>query len=214
MTLPEGKNLQKGEVIVYNPKVHWIVLIRPIVYLIVSTALLIIIKLLVPSYISIGIIGEIVNNFFKKILLINAIVSILCLIRQIIKYYVVEYYITNKRLILKKGLFNSRLVDIPIEKVESLICTKGLFGYIFNYGAVFVSGIGGMLYKYSNIKKPYKVRRVIYDVMDKNKNITIIREDLPKPSFVKEVHRERQPEIQYGTFVTSYPAGKRAVPVK
>jgi hypothetical protein len=155
-----------------------------------------------------------VNTIFKIIVTINVIVSILCLIHQIVEYFVVEYYITNKRLIFKKGLFYTSLIDIPIEKVESLICIKGLLGHIFNYGTVFVSGIGGMLLRYSNIKKPYKARRVIYDVMDNSKNITIIREDLPKPVFVKEVQKERQPEIQYGTFVTSYPAGKREIPVK
>jgi hypothetical protein len=215
MTLLEEKNLQKGEVVIYKPRLHWIVLVRPIVYLFISVILLIIIKLMAPSSLS-GIYGflGVVNNYFKIIMTINVILALLYLGRRIIEYCVAEYYVTNKRLILKKGLFASRLIDIPIEKVESLICVKGLFGYLFNYGTVFVSGLGGTLSRYSNVKKPYKVRRVIYDVMDKSKSITIIREDLPKPVIVKEVRKERRPEIQYGVFVTSYPAGKREVLTK
>ncbi|MDR2102968.1 MAG: PH domain-containing protein [Treponema sp.] len=212
MTLLKAKNLQKGEVVIYNPKLHWIILARPILYLIISSILLVIIKSTIPSYIRI--LNAVVDNVFRGIMVINVILSIVCLIRRIVEYCVVEYYITNKRLILKKGLLNFSLIDMPIEKVESLICVKGLLGHIFNYGTIFVSGIGGMLPRYSNIKKPYRARRVIYDIMDKSKNITITREDLPKPVFVKEIHKQRQPEIQYGAFVTSYPAGERDVPVK
>ncbi|MDR2176838.1 MAG: PH domain-containing protein [Treponema sp.] len=210
MTLLNEKNLQKGEVVIYSPKLHWIVLIRPILYLFISVALLIITKSIVLSYSSV--VNEVVNSIFGKVLIIDIMLLMLYLIWRIVEYCIVEYYITNKRLILKKGLFNSRLIDMPIEKVESLICSKGLLGYLLNYGTIFVSGIGGMLPRYSDIRKPYKVRRVIYDVMDKGKSITVTRENLPKPAFVKKAHEER--EIQYGTFITSYPAGERDTLVK
>jgi hypothetical protein len=217
MTLLEEKNLQKGEAVIYNPKLHWIILVRPVIYVFVSVILLMILKSFVFSYTS-GIkwipgiwISGIVNNHFKAIMMVNVLLAAICLIRCIVEYCVVEYYITNKRLILKKGVFTSKLIDIPIEKVEGLICVRGLFGYFFNYGTVFVSGIGRMLSRYGSIRKPYKVRRIIYDVIDRSKNLTIIREELPKPVFVKT---ERQPEIHYGSFVTSYPAGKREVLVK
>jgi uncharacterized membrane protein YdbT with pleckstrin-like domain len=128
----------------------------------------------------------------------------------------VSYYITNKRLILKKGLFTTSLIDMPIEKVESIIVVQSLFGHIFNYGNVFVSGIGGMLPRYRSVRKPYKVRRILYKMIDKNRKITIIREDQPKPVYVREVVKEvqKEDEIQYGIFVTSYPAGERQVPLK
>jgi hypothetical protein len=71
--------------------------------------------------------------------------------------------------------------------------------------------VGGGRPRYSAIRKPLKVRRIIYDIMEKNKKITITREDLPKPVFIKEVKPTREPEIQYGTFVTSYPAGERQI---
>jgi hypothetical protein len=99
-------------------------------------------------------------------------------------------------------------VDLPIDKIESVVCVQSLLGSLFSYGTVRVSGIGGMKPRYSTIRKPHKVRRIIYDIIEKNKKITIVREDLPKPVLVKE-GQKRKPEIQYGLFVTSYPAGEQ-----
>jgi uncharacterized membrane protein YdbT with pleckstrin-like domain len=152
------------------------------------------------------------SGIYVPVLLTIFFIAALYLLWQIIEYYMVAYYITNKRLILKKGLFTSSLIDMPIEKVESIIVIQSLLGRIFNYGNVFVSGIGGMLPRYRCVKKPYKVRRVLNTVIDKNRKITITREEQPRPVYVRDIKQVlTEHEIQYGTFVTSYPAGERKI---
>jgi membrane protein YdbS with pleckstrin-like domain len=216
MTIIKEKNLQKGEGVIYSPELHWIFLFKPMLVLLISI-ILFIIKPIITNYIfdvvQSSVHTTLFDDVYNVITIILFVFSILYLIWQIIKYYMVKYYITNKRLILKKGCFNSTLVDMPIEKIESIICHQSLLGRLLNYGTIYVSGIGGMLPRYGTIKKPYKVRRILYNMIDKNRNITIIREALPKPVLVRTV-KERKAELEYGTFVTSYPAGEREVPIK
>ncbi|GHU94704.1 hypothetical protein FACS189479_07730 [Spirochaetia bacterium] len=202
------KNLQEGETVIYYPELHWIFLIKPIIFLAISIVLLIISKVITGYADSIGFIT--VNAIIYQIVLgVIFLLALLLLFRTVIEFFLVQYSITNKRLILKKGLFTSTLIDMPIEKVESIICVQSIFGRLLNYGTILVSGVGGMLPRYTTIQKPHKVRRILYTVIDKNKKITIIRKEAPKPVLVKQ--QVRQPEIQYGTFVTSYPSGDRMV---
>ncbi|GHU88766.1 hypothetical protein FACS189476_06470 [Spirochaetia bacterium] len=203
MNITGKKNLQNGETVIYYPDLHWMFLIKPILLVAVSIVLLIT-KELTAAYVLVW--ADTVDFAYRIAVVIIFIAALIYLLWTIIEFYLVEYSITNKRLILKKGFFTSTLVDMPIEKVESIICVQSLLGRIFNYGTILVSGVGGMTPRYSTIRKPHKIRRIIYTVIDKNKMITITREEAPKPVLVKQV---RRPEIQYGTFVTSYPAGKR-----
>jgi membrane protein YdbS with pleckstrin-like domain len=217
MNMTGVKGLQKGEVVLYYPQAHWFRLIKPVLFLAVFLVLFLIlflIKEIAAKYIieSVDFVST-VNRFYKIGALTIVIVAVIYSLREIIDYYLVRYSVTNKRLILKKGAFTSSLVDLPIEKVEGIICVQSLLGRVFDYGTIVVSGVGGMLPRFSVIRRPYKVRKILYDTIDKNKNITIIREDLPKPVFIKEVKpTQREPEeAQYGIFVTSYPAGEREV---
>jgi uncharacterized membrane protein YdbT with pleckstrin-like domain len=203
LKLTKKKNLQEGEVIIYAPQVHWIILIRPFMSLFFSLALLFI-KLIFGIYNVPPGFMKIFDVIIHYILLINIIFCGIYFLWQIMDYSNMEYYITNKRLLIKYGVFSTVIVDMPIEKIESLVYTQNFFGKLFNYGTVFVSGIGGMFPRYNTVKKPNVVRRIINEIIEKNKTITIIREKEPKPLLIKE----EVMDIEYGIFVKSYPAGK------
>jgi hypothetical protein len=204
MDISGKKNLQKGEVVIYYPELHWMFIIKPALLAVVAVVLLLT-KGIVTGYTdSVGIFTAI----YTIVLIVFLALSVLHLLWKIIEFFLVQYTITNKRLILRKGFFTSVLTDMPIDRVESVVCIQSLFGSIFSYGTILVSGIGGRAPRYSTIRKPHKVRRIINDIIEKNKKITITREDSPKPVLVQE-GQKKKPEIQYGTFITSYPADER-----
>jgi uncharacterized membrane protein YdbT with pleckstrin-like domain len=202
MDITGKKNLQKGEAVIYYPEIHGMYIIKPVLAAAVALALFLT-KGIAAGYIT-GLGGTVTVIYTVTVIVLLAL-SVLFLLWKVFAFFLVQYTITNKRLILKKGFLTTTLVDMPIDKVESVLCVQSLFGSLFGYGTIVVSGIGGMTPCYGTIRKPHKVRRIIYDVIDKNKNITIIREDSPKPVSVQV----RKPKIQYGTFVTSYPAAER-----
>jgi|TergutMp193P3_1026864.scaffolds.fasta_scaffold85571_2 membrane protein YdbS with pleckstrin-like domain len=143
---------------------------------------------------------KVIGNL-QFILLTLTALSILHAIMQIAEYANEEYCITNKRLIIKKGIFSDNITDIPIEKLEGLSIIRGFWGSLFNYGTIRILGLGGARPCIITVKKPYAVRRKIDMVIEKNRAITVINEDHPKP-VVKVKEEVIMPDIfSYGTLV-------------
>ena len=145
---------------------------------------------------------NIVKNL-KFVLVTLLALSVVHTIMQIAEYLSEEYYITNKRLLIKKGLFSDDITDIPIEKLEGLSVIRGFWGSLINYGTIRVLGLGGSRPCIITVRKPYAVRRKIDMVIEKNKAITVIHEGYPKPVKIpKEKEEVIPPDIfSYGTLV-------------
>jgi membrane protein YdbS with pleckstrin-like domain len=128
---------------------------------------------------------------------------------RIFLYLSAEYGVTNKRLIIKKGILRVVVAEIPTDRIESIYCVQGLFGRIFRYGTICVSGIGGKMPVFSMVCRPYALRRKIVDIIEKNKAITVVYGEMskvrpqarPKP----EPKVKPEPISRYGTFVRVLP---------
>lgn len=133
----------------------------------------------------------------------SIIVSLAWFIVEVIRFSLEEYYITNKRLIFKQILRDGSVTsikDIPIGKIESVHCDRGVFGSLLNYGTVSVAGIGGIIVKYYSIDKPNQIRRKICEIMEKNTAITVIKgKKNDKATLSDSLSGKR---IPYGTFVS------------
>ncbi|GHT91486.1 membrane protein [Spirochaetia bacterium] len=173
MNITREENLQKNEAVIYSPELHWIFLIRPILLLTLDVVLLLV-KETSAALIGSGAFWDTVCSIYKYLIITIFLLALFYLFWTIIEFFLVQYCFTNKRLIIKKGLFFSVLVDIPIDKVESIMCVQSLSGRIFDYGTIVVSGTGGRRPRCSTIQKPHKARRILYDIIDKNKEISIM----------------------------------------
>ncbi|MCL1836102.1 MAG: PH domain-containing protein [Treponema sp.] len=141
----------------------------------------------------------------KPILLTILILSAVHLVMQLAEYMSEGYYLTNKRLIIKKGFFFENITDIPIQKLESLAVFQGFWGSLFNYGTIRILGLGGSRPCMIKVRKPYVVRRKIDMVIEKNRRITVIQKDFPKPVVIEQPKKVIQPDIfDYGDVVTFF----------
>ena len=102
-------------------------------------------------------------------LLESTIAKVTCLIILIIIYlvvtfieiYVTEYAITNKRVISKKGLIVRDVAEMNLGSIEGVNLKQGIFGRIFNFGAINISGRGTSNVNFSEIDKPVEIRKKI-----------------------------------------------------
>lgn len=78
----------------------------------------------------------------------------------------VEMAITNKRIILKKGIIATSTEEIRMEKCEGIKLDKGLLGVFFNYGTLIFSGTGNSKIKWKGISNPKNIRKQIEDIFD------------------------------------------------
>jgi hypothetical protein len=149
-----------------------------------------------------GFVGRIGSNA-NYILLTLLILSAVHFFIQVFEYVNTEYYITNKRLLVRRGILSDSITDITIDKLEGMVLVQDFWGSIFNYGSIRLSGTGGRQSCLSAVWKPFAVRRMIDTVIEKNRGITIIHDGYsPPPPPPPEPAQPEVPEaFKYGTLV-------------
>ncbi len=87
-------------------------------------------------------------------------------------YWTAEYGITDKRVLGKTGLLIIHSLDILLLKVEAVRLRQGIFGRIFNYGDLIVSGTGGTQHVLHDLPNPRWVRNIIQEHANKAHSTT------------------------------------------
>ena len=197
------KNLQEGEELLYTPVLHWM---YPVKHLVLSLPFFLILLILWINYdVAAGFIqdklgaGIVVRNVFLAAL----VFVLLIFVWRIFKFLCCEYGVTNKRLIIKKGIIRLSIAEIAIDRIESMYFTQGLMGRLFRYGTIRLSGVGGTMPAFYMVNRPYALRRKIIHIIEKNKTISVFQGDIPRTEYAVMRSRaaEEEPVHRYGTFV-------------
>lgn len=80
-------------------------------------------------------------------------------IAPLIDRYTDEFTITNKRVVIKTGLFSRKTVELNLTKIESVNVDQTIMGRIFGFGSITIIGIGGTREVFVNIRKPLEFRK-------------------------------------------------------
>jgi len=210
MRFIKKKNLREGEEILCTPQLHWIYVVKPLLYSLPFFILLFVLWFQGDSLAAVS--DEMgydlwmpVQSLIRQVFLAGLLVFVVVFICRIIQYITTEYGVTSKRLLIKKGVLRLTTAEIPTDRIESIYCSQGVLGRIFHYGTMGIAGIGGTMPVFYMVARPYGLRRKIVDVIERNKTITVVHGDLPwtRPA-VKQVEEE-EPPYRYGTFVRVLP---------
>ncbi|MBQ8439574.1 MAG: PH domain-containing protein [Clostridia bacterium] len=68
-----------------------------------------------------------------------------------VKFLHIELAITNKRIVGKTGVFDTKSLDAPLNKIQNVSVSSGFFGKLFNYGDIQITTAAGS-YKFFGIK--------------------------------------------------------------
>lgn len=68
-----------------------------------------------------------------------------------IRFNKTELAVTNKRIVGKIGVFNTKSLDAPLNKIQNTSAESKFFGKIFNYGTVIINTAAGE-YKFFGVK--------------------------------------------------------------
>lgn len=218
MKFIKKKNLLEGEELLYVPQLHWFYTVKNLVQSLPFFLVLFILWLVVDSSkgLSSWLVGGIefslvIKLIIRYVFIIGVLADLIIFVHRILLYLSAEYGVTNKRLIFKKGVIRVVVAEIPTDRIESIYCVQGIFGRIFHYGRIYVSGVGGMMPVFNIVTRPFALRRKIVDIIEKNKAITIVYGDMsrikPKQEPISEPEPESEPEpiSRYGTFVRVLP---------
>lgn len=99
--------------------------------------------------------------FFVVILII-----ILYIIWQLIRWYSIEYILTNSRIIVKSGVLFNKKSYMPYAKIQDINTSQSILARLFNVGSVSLfSAYDNNQIKLENISDPSKVEDIIFENM-------------------------------------------------
>jgi uncharacterized membrane protein YdbT with pleckstrin-like domain len=94
------------------------------------------------------------------------VIGLAVILSAIIRRQTTELVLTDRRIIMKRGLVSRDTVEMNLNKVESLHVNQGLMGRILDYGDVTVVGTGASLEPLRGISKPLELRKMLGGVAE------------------------------------------------
>lgn len=150
-------NLISGENITYRGHLHWVVLLP-------QTLVACLLDACAIAIIVLGTYGSSTN--LSKFLIpasVLIIVSVIILLSAIMGRAAAEFVITDRRVIIKLGIFHKRTAEIFLHKIESVGVDQTITGRLLGYGTITVHGTGGTSEEFETIAQPFEFRRQIQE---------------------------------------------------
>jgi len=159
------KHLIEGEAVVYTTRLHWIVLVGPVllgaVFGLSGMALLL--------YSASG--GDTNSSSTPEMIggAILLFVAAILVIRGLLNRNATEMTVTNKRVVVKVGVAARRTVEMLLSRVESIGVEESVIGRMLGYGTVVVRGTGGTPEPFDKIAHPLEFRTQVQQQIEKAK---------------------------------------------
>jgi len=136
------QNLVGGETVVHRTRLHWTIFLAPVFWLVIA-----LFALAANAQVGAIILGG---------------VALLALWTYV-EFASSEFGLTNKRVLIKVGFIRRRTLEMQLSKVESIAVNQGIFGRIFGYGTIVVTGTGGTKEAFHRIAMPLEFRRRVQE---------------------------------------------------
>lgn len=92
-------------------------------------------------------------------------IGIFWLVPRLIAFLKTELSLSSKRLVGKTGLINTKSMDSPLNKINSISVESGLLGKIFGYGTIIVN-TASTTYSFKYMKDANSVKSQIFNEID------------------------------------------------
>jgi hypothetical protein len=158
-------NLVPGETVIYETRLHWIVMLG---HLIVGCLLLALpgAILLYYAHNQTGIDSKELH-FMEggaAVLLISGVIVILV---GMVRRNATEMAVTNRRVVIKTGLASRKTIEMLLNKVESIEVSETTAGRMLGYGTVVVIGTGGTSEPFHKVAHPLEFRNRVQHQIEK-----------------------------------------------
>jgi uncharacterized membrane protein YdbT with pleckstrin-like domain len=150
-------NLLEGEHVVFRTRLHWKLLIAPVLFLVATVLAIAWLR---------------AHGDWNSLILIAPGAALLALLGAIVKRQSSDFAVTNKRVMMKTGIFSTRSVELLLSKIEAIAVNQTLGGRMWGYGNIVVTGSGGTEETFSSIQAPLEFRRAVQSVTDAQMSAT------------------------------------------
>ena len=159
------KHLIEGETIIYETRLHWIVLIGPVLlgllFALTGVGMFVLSERAAANQ----------NVKHETMVGIGAaffLVALIFIARGILVRNATEMTVTNKRVFVKVGLAARRTIELLLSRVESIGVEESVLGRMLGYGTVIVHGTGGTPEVFNRIAHPLEFRTQVQQQIEKS----------------------------------------------
>jgi uncharacterized membrane protein YdbT with pleckstrin-like domain len=158
-------NLIPGETVIYETRLHWIVMLGHVVVgcllLALPGALLLIYALIETG----------MEPRDVQIMEGGGVVLIVCGVITVLvgmaRRSATEMAVTDRRLVIKTGLAGRKTIEMLLNKVESIEVRETTLGRMLGYGTIAVVGTGGTLEPFPQVAHPLEFRSQVQQQIEK-----------------------------------------------
>ena len=142
--------LEPGEQVRYHTTVSWTVY---------TPAILLAICALASAVAAAGYSHVTVAGWFIAALF--AVAAVVAFVPAWFRRWTTEIAVTDRRVILKRGLIRRHTIEMNMNKIESVDVDQTLMGRLFDYGNVSIRGTGSSFETLRMIDSPLKLRTTV-----------------------------------------------------
>jgi len=158
-------NLVPGETVIYQTRLHWIVMLG---HLVVGLLLLGLpgALLLFYAFSQHGMDAStlrLTEGGGVALLVCGAIVIVMGMVRR----NATEMAVTNRRVVIKTGLMSRKTIEMLLNKVESIEVSETTSGRMLGYGTIVMIGTGGTSEPFRKVAHPLEFRSHVQQQIEK-----------------------------------------------
>ena len=157
-------SLVPGETVVYQTRLHWIVMLRHILLglvLLAAGGALLAYLLKQPQW---GNTSKHLADGGAAALLAGGLVAI---IAGVIRRNATEMAVTTRRVVVKLGLVNRKTIEMLLNKIETIEVSEPMTGRMLGYGSITMIGTGGTSEPFHKISHPLQFRGAVQQQLEK-----------------------------------------------
>jgi uncharacterized membrane protein YdbT with pleckstrin-like domain len=149
------RSLEEGETIIFKGRLHWSAIFK---YLFFS--LLFFVGGIVCFWLAYYKYPEQKDALLYTAIALLVLAFIVWLTGRIVRTRT-EFAVTDTRFVQKDGIFNIKMTEIPLARIETVNFYQSLWQRIIGTGCVEMVGSGGTSHQVHCIEQPMKVRKII-----------------------------------------------------
>lgn len=134
------RNLGKDEQIVLRAKINWLALLVPIIGAVAWEVIMVFARRWAENMVFNS---DDADSLKTGVTILCQLFAFLPVLARFLVLVTTKLVITNKRVVGKVGILKVDTIDFPIEKIDNVTYNAGVFGNLFKYYTLVVTGTSG-----------------------------------------------------------------------
>lgn len=157
-------SLVPGEAVVYQTRLHWIVMLRHILLGLVLLAGAGALLSYLFKHPRLGNTSEHLAQAGTAALILCGLIAV---IMGVVRRNATEMAVTTRRVVIKQGLVNRKTIEMLLNKIETIEVSEPMAGRMLGYGSITMIGTGGTSEPFHKIGHPLQFRSAVQQELEK-----------------------------------------------